>query len=67
MMPTIINMTKVFVRGENVEVVYFFASIRSTYREHSRKATRGVSSGNLEVCTFNFCNIFYKGIKLGKL
>ena len=67
MMPAIINMTKVFVRGENVEVVYFFASIRSTYREHSRKGTRGVSSGKLEVCTFNFCNILYKGIKLGKL
>ena len=45
----------------------FFASVRSTYRQHFKKETRGVSSGNLKVCAFKFHNILYNVIKLGKL
>ena len=62
MMLTIINLTKIFTRRENVEVVYFLH-----LQDHLIEALGGVCSGNLKVCTFNCCNIFYKVIELGKI
>ena len=67
MMLTIIDLTKIFTRGENVEVAHFFHLKDQLIDSTLKSLRRGVSSGNLKVCTFNFRNIFYKVIKLGKL
>ena len=41
MMLTIINVTKTFTRGGEIKSSISFVSIRSTYRQHSKKGTRG--------------------------
>ena len=40
MMLTIISLGKIFTRGEEVEVVHFILSVRSIYRQHSKKSIR---------------------------
>ena len=67
MMLTIINLTKIFTRVGNVEVVYFLHLKDQFIQSTLKKVLGGVNSGDLKVCTFNFRNIFYKVIKLDKL
>ena len=66
-MLTIIDMTMIFTRGEKVEEVYFWNLQDQLIDSTPKKVLRGVNSGKLKVGTFNFRNIFYKAIKLGKL
>ena len=63
MMLTVINLTKIFTRGENKEVV-FFKHLYDQFIDSTLKTVPGgLSFGNLEVFTFNFRNTFYKVIK----
>ena len=41
MMLTIINLTKIFYQMGECKRSIFFASIRSTYRQHSKKGING--------------------------
>ena len=52
MILSIINLTKIFTKGENVEVLYFFHLLDQLISSTLKKVLRGVSSGNLKSLCF---------------